>query len=958
MKKIRLTSALLAVLMLASIFFTAFASEEPNAAEKTDEAPKVNSAFSAMSYLEYQDKYADENREVETVTVNGGDFTASEGVDAVLTELQERKGSFVQQGASGFVEYTFNVKKAGLYNIEVEYYTIEGNATDVERKIYIDGELPFVEAGNIVFSRLWKNETAIQTAPNGDDETPKQVEINRFETIVLRDDADFYGEFAFYFSEGTHTIRFEAVKEPVIFSEISLVPIKKTISYEEYFDKYSKEGYKVVEGVDEIKIQAETPTTKSSPVLSPKYDRSTPNIEPYEGAKLKLNVLGEGSFSKVNMWAEYEIKDVPKAGFYKLTLKVKQNSARGINVSRRFYINGEVPFSEADGVEFAYSTKYYNYTLGDGETPYYVFLNEGTNTIKIESSLGKLRTIARRVDDILAELNDAYRKIVVLTGTSPDPYRDYELDEKLPEVVKLFGEKHDELIEVREELIEISGEKSQYTSQLETIIRQLERMYEEAWSIQDEVEAFYSNLASLGTWVTDIQNVDMTTDFFVLSGDDYEAPKAKANIFQTFVHEFKNFWATFFTDYSSIGGVISTGEAITVWTSGGRDQAEVVKRLINSEFTPKSGINVNLKISSVSVINALVAGIGPDVYFGCADPVNLALRGALVDLTQFEDFETVESWFPEAALVPISFEGATYGIPTTGGFEVLFYRADILEELGLDVPETWDDVYELLPILDRNNMSFGMSTDVSVGGSYAMFLYQNGGTFYNEAGTRTLFDSETSIKSMEQWSEMYSNYGLPLSFDAKNRFRSGEMPLVISDYTLFNTLVIFAPQIRSLWDWTLVPGTVKEDGSIDHSVMLTVNSNVIPSSAVKNGNLDNAWTFLKWFCGADTQVEYAREIENLLGPSGRYAPISYDALKRMPWTTKQYNLLMEQLSWAKAVPQIPGSYYMTRYLDNTLRGAVNEGKDVRELLVDNTKEINKEITRKRQEFGLSVYEEK
>ena len=960
MKKNRLISALLAVLMIGSVFCTpfAFAEEAPAPEENTEKAEQnVTSSFLAMSYLDYQAKYAKENTDVEEIVINGGDYTAGEGIDAVLTELDGKTGSFVQQSNDGYTEWTFNVTKPGLYNIMTEYYTVEGNSTDIERQIYIDGSLPFSEAGNIVFSRLWVNATAIEQAANGDDETPKQVETHRFETTYLRDDADFYGNFKFYLSEGEHTIRMVAVKEPVVISKIMLVPVKEPVSYKDYYEKYTALGATVIDEMEPIKIQAETPDVKSSPVLSPDYDRSTPNIEPYEGAKLKLNVLGEGSFGSVNMWTEYTIKDIEKAGFYKLTFKMKQNAARGINVSRRIYINGEIPFAEAAAVEFAYSTKYSNVTLGDGETPYYVYLNEGDNTVRIESCLGALAEIVREVDDILINLNDAYRKIVVITGTDPDVYRDYELDEKLPEVVKLFGDSAEQFSDIRERLISVAGEKSQYTSQLETMIRQLTRMYEEPFMIQDEVQAFYNNLSSLGTWVTDLQVVDATMDYFIVSASDYEAPKATAGFFATVAHEFKNFIATFYNDYSSIGGVATTGEIITVWTSGGRDQAEVLKRLINSEFTPEYGINANLKISSVSLINALVAGIAPDVYFGCGDAVNVALRGALYDLAKFDDFEDVAAWYPETALVPNSFEGACYGLPTTGGYEVLFYRSDILEELGLEVPETWDDVYALLPVLERNNMTFGMSTDMSTAGTYAMFLYQNGGSYYNEDSTRTLFDSEISIKTMEQWSELYSNYGLPLSYDAKNRFRSGEMPLLISDYTLFNTLVIFAPQIRSLWDWALVPGTVKEDGSVDHSVMLSVNANVIPSSAEKNGTLDNAWTFLKWFCGAEAQVEFSREIENLLGPSGRYNPINLEALSKMPWSTKQYRLLAEQLEWARTVPQVPGSYYLVRYLDNSFRGVVNDGEDVRELLVKNTKEINAEITRKRKEFGLKLYEE-
>ncbi|MBQ5321453.1 MAG: extracellular solute-binding protein [Oscillospiraceae bacterium] len=782
--------------------------------------------------------------------------------------------------------------------------------------------------------------------------------MHRLETVFARDVSDFYGNFAFYLTEGEHTLKIEAVKEPIVFGDIKFLPIEELQTYEQYYNYYTSLGYAPATGMTEpIKIQAETPDAKSSPVLSPKYDRSTPNVEPYDGARLKLNVIGEDSFSSAGLWTEYEIENIPADGLYVLTFKSKQSATRGINVARRIYVNGEVPFIEADAFEFEYSSTYYNKTLGNGETPYYVFLKEGTNIIRIESCLGRVADVVSEVNEVLTELNEAYRKIIVITGTSPDPYRDYELQDKLPEVVELFGQKVEQFRSLQERLIAIAGEKSEFTSLLLTFERQMERMHEKPYEIQDEVNNLYNNLASLGTWITNMQEMDISTDYFMIHTDETALPKPDANFFQKIAHEWRCFIASFYNDYSSIGDSVDTGRSITVWMNGGRDQAEILKRMSNSEFTPETGINVNLKLTSVSLINSIVAGIAPDVVLGGGDTVNMALRGALYDLSSFEDFSEVSSWYPKTALVPLSFEGKTYGIPTTGQFEVLFYRADVLEELGVGVPETWDDIYELLPILSRNNMEFGMGTDVGSAGSFAMFLYQQGGTFYNEEGTRAMFDSEVAIASMEQWSEFYSNYGLPLTFNALNRFRSGEMPVFIADYTTYSQISIFAPQIKGLWSWALVPGTAKEDGSIDHSVMLSVNANEIPALAEERGTLDDAWTFLKWFCGADAQVEYARELENLLGPSGRYYPINLDALAQMPWSTSEYELLSKQLDWAKTVPAVPGSYYITRYLNNAFRTSINEGTEIRELLVDYTKDINKEITRKREEFGLATYQE-
>ena len=71
------------------------------------------------------------------------------------------------------------------------------------------------------------------------------------------------------------------------------------------------------------------------------------------------------------------------------------------------------------------------------------------------------------------------------------------------------------------------------------------------------------------------------------------------------------------------------------------------------------------------------------------------------------------------------------------------------------------------------------------------------------------------------WTDFYELYKLPLlAFNPQNRFRTGEMPLVINNYPFYNILEVFAPEIgkRGKWGFTLVPGTMREDGTIDRTI--------------------------------------------------------------------------------------------------------------------------------------------
>ena len=68
--------------------------------------------------------------------------------------------------------------------------------------------------------------------------------------------------------------------------------------------------------------------------------------------------------------------------------------------------------------------------------------------------------------------------------------------------------------------------------------------------------------------------------------------------------------------------------------------------------------------------------------------------------------------------------------------KVIYYRTDVFEEYGLELPDTWDDVRDtLMPALYQQNM------EIYVPQSYDMFLYQNGGQYYTEDGRQSALDT-------------------------------------------------------------------------------------------------------------------------------------------------------------------------------------------------------------------------
>jgi ABC-type glycerol-3-phosphate transport system substrate-binding protein len=117
-------------------------------------------------------------------------------------------------------------------------------------------------------------------------------------------------------------------------------------------------------------------------------------------------------------------------------------------------------------------------------------------------------------------------------------------------------------------------------------------------------------------------------------------------------------------------------------------------------------------------------------------------------------------------------------------------------------------------------------------------------------------------------------------------------------------------------------------------------------------NKDNAWKFVKWFTDTDTQVQYAAQIEGLLGTMGRFDTANVEALGQLSWSKDELSRLRAQQNELAEIPVTPASYAVTRNIMNAFRETINEQKNPRDTLIWYNRDINDEITRKRKNLGL------
>ena len=905
--------------------------------------------YGLMSYTEYSGLY--KNADMPLVTVQALPFETENTVDEVPCAI-------IEEGSELCIQ--IDCPADGSYRIGMVYYPLPDKGLNIEFSLMIDGAVPFSEAAYNTLYRIWADDTKPGEKQDaaGNDIIPGQHEEPEWTEVLIADATGTYSDpYLFYLSAGKHELTVRSNRESFAVCDMYITNTAPLPSYEEVSAQYAALGYEPAPCGD-IVIEAENTLRKSDTVLYGRTDRSSPLTTPYSTMETRINTIGGSSWNVQGQWIEWKL-DVPADGLYYLAMRARQDVISGSFTTRRIYIDGQIPFAEFGDVRVNYDMQWQNIEL-----PYAIYLTEGKHVLRMEATIGDLTDIVAMVDGSVSQLNEAYRRIVMITGTTPDTYRDYMLEENVPEVFVTFEEQKEILKKCDELLVEKTGKRGSMNGILQTLSQQLEDFCEKPETVQKRLSNLKDNVGSLGSWLTQIKSLPLEIDKIYLRGaDSTELPEAEAGFFAQLSHEASMFASSFKIDYSVIGTMDESNQnrTIEVWVSAGRDQANIIKQLIENSFTPETGITVNLKLVQGQLMNATASGVGPDVVLqlGNSEPVNYAVRGAAYDLTQFDDFDEVVSRFRESALVPYELEDGIYALPETQTFTVMFYRTDVLEELGIDPPETWEEMFSVVGRLQRKNMTVGIQPPNSAAGNYyalssmAMLLYQRGGEMYTDGNKRSGLGSEAAKDAFSMWVSLYADYELPVKYDALTRFRSGEMPIVIEDFTFYNFLQVGAPEIRGRWAFMQVPGTVQEDGSVDHSV---TGYSICTMMMADAEDKDASWEFMKWWLSADIQTRYGRDIENQLGVSARYPSANIEAFANMPWSVSELQTLNAEWDNVKGIPEVPGGYFTSRHLNNAFHRVLNQNEDPGETLLDYVKNIDEEITSKRREFGLEVYE--
>lgn len=919
------------------------------------------------SYTNYVKKYTNAARPDQTVEVLGKDYDPASVTDAQITVTTVDGENDVMQWANqeGSVSWTVNIPETGVYNIKMIYEALESNTNDVEFSLLIDGESPYATASRITLSKRWINESEIKQDSRQNDIRPGQISTPCWQETPLEDiDGLFNEPLEFYMEAGEHTITFESEKAEFAVKSFIFYQYEAPAAYTAPSDSdlTQAQGQKIT-------LEGETAAYKSSRTLYPTADKSSYLTSSANGSsptKTRYNTIGSGSWTQSTQTVTWEF-NVDKAGYYKIGIRGRQDQMRGMYSNRRLYVNGEVPCLEANQIKFYYDTDWSITTpKSENGDDLYFYLQAGTNTISLEAVPGEIGEIMGDLDELVYNINSYYRQIRQITGPDPDEYNNYMIDTAIPSIVPDFKEYAKTLRDKKAEIEKLSGSGGTEAETLEKMAIVLDKCIKKPDLIPEMMSQIKDNITSVSSFVNQYREQPLEVDMIEVATSDQDFTSCDKSFFGSLGFGFKGFIGSFFEDYNALSD--EDESAMECWVMLGRDNAEALQQLISSEYNPTAKTKINLKLVQGGIVEATFAGKGPDLalFMGGDFPIQLAARGVLTDLTTFSDFDEVKSRFADDATVLYQYNGGTYGLPCDQTFPMLFYRSDILSEYGIDPAtdlNTWDGLLNCLPTLQRNYLEVGLilpvvtstggTTQVSAitepGNTFAMLLLQQGLNYYNEEQTKTTFDTQEAVNAFDTWTKFYTTYSFQQTYDAFTRFRTGDMPVVIQNYTFYNQLSVAAPEIKGCWGFQPVPGTVQEDGTINHAANSNGSGAIIFTKAADQ---EGAWDFIKWFTSTDAQVKYGNNIESILGTMGRYATANEEALQQLSWTTSEVNLLLDQLNSQVEIPIIPASYGVTRNVMNAFRAVVNDYDNARDTLFWYNKDINDEITRKLEDLGL------
>ena len=949
---------LTALTLAASMMFTAAPMTELNVqAEGTDTSSvtaadqyenemltrnytKVSAGFSAKNY-----KGEDVITPAADAVHPGADITSDTREYATTDEVVALKLDDV-------VTFTVEVPETALYFVGLDYLSYDESVLPIGLSMTVDGEFPFYECRNLEFETTWvgKGEKSYDRYDNEIVTVPDK--LIQWERKFISDGSYRRSRpLAMELTAGTHEFTMTVLEGQFLLGSIVLSAPEEIAEYT---------GSEAAAGSELIQIQGEEFGYRNDSAIHAvvEYDSS---LTPYEVTDTVLNTVDSDSFKDAGQKITYEF-EVKTAGYYNIGMNYRQSDKNDFPVFLDVEVDGAIPNTAFQQYKMDYTNKYKTTTLADTEgNSLSVYLEPGTHTISFTITIDPLIQIMEGLDLVMSEVNDLSLEITKVAGTNKDKYRDLKLSRYIPGIEDTMFGYAQKLYDLQETVRQYVDTEEQIAvlSSMSIAAEQLISLAEEPDEIPYRVAELCTSTSSvnkqLANTVDSLIKNKIAIDRIYIYQEGASLPE-KPGFFASLGMSIKRFIASFTDQAYSTSN--TNDEHLQVWVNRSSQYVQIMQKMIDEYFTPETGIEVDISImpDQYKLVLANSSGSSPDVATGInyTVPYELAIRGALVDMTQFEDFREVAAPYEEGFFLTGTIGDEVYAMPETMNFWVLFYRSDILSKLGLEVPNTMQDVIDMLPELQMRGLNYyqpvsGMIAMRNFHGTNPLVAQYGGSLYYETAQEGTAFGSAEAIEGFTYLTELFTIYNLPINIDNfYQHFRNGDMPIGVADYATYNLMTNAAPELANSWEIALVPGVEQADGTIDRTTCGNAESCVIFKSDSEREQ--KAWEFVRWWSSTEVQAEFGQTLQITYGTEYMWTSANMDAFMQLPWDTQDKEIVREQMSHVIDVARVPGTYLLEREISNAFNDIVVNKKTAQARIDKAVKTIDREIERKLEEF--------
>ena len=486
---------------------------------------------------------------------------------------------------------------------------------------------------------------------------------------------------------------------------------------------------------------------------------------------------------------------------------------------------------------------------------------------------------------------------------------------------------------------------------LSAAYQDLEKTIEDISLITSNVDTLSNIYTAVSEWETTVTSPSLLLDTVCIKSIDSEFPEIETGTLKRARFAAVGFLKSFAA--SSMQGTRGNEdtEVVQVWVQRNRDYVDLMQQMANEYYTKETGVRVEVNYCPVGMNLLVLANASdkkPDIVTGVdiGIPFEFAVRDALVDLSKYPEFEELIADVVPGSRIPYQIGDREYAIAEEVKTNILYYRKDILGQLGVEIPETWEETTKAASTLLQNNYNFFYPY-----GDFLTFFFQRDVDVYTENGMDIAFDNVKGYEAFKYWTDLYLKYGIdPKMSSFYQHFRLGDVPLGITGIDQYMLLDMAAPDITGKWSVAVSPGIINKEGENIRWQAGTQNGAMIFKS--NEAREDRAWDFLKWWLSDEVQFMYADDLENIYGEEFRYFSANTEVVAKQNWNEDVKEAILEQLSWYRQIPMVPGGSYITqREIWNAWTRTVIDKKNYREQLDEAIELIRPEMRSKQEELG-------